>query len=65
MGGNVCSMSTSIDVTTDDETTPTDNVIIATGGRENDLKIWDSTRTEATPIFRARNVCNNVLCTTY
>ena len=32
-------------------------LVVATGGKENDLKLWDSTRPDAPPIFKARNVC--------
>lgn len=39
---------------------PNDPHMIATGGKENDLQIWDLNRPEA-PVFRARNVKPNFL----
>lgn len=56
----MCCMATNYDIATptnNEVTTPTGNsLIIATGGKENDLKLWDPARPDATPIFRARNV---------
>ena len=48
VGGDVCSMSCS----------PNEQLLVATGGKENDLKLWDGSRPEAPPIFKARNVSN-------
>ncbi len=31
-------------------------LVAATGGKENDLQLWDTARPDATPIFKARNV---------
>ena len=47
VGNDVCSMSTSVDG---------GRLLIATGGKENDLKLWDSDRPDALPIFKAKNV---------
>ncbi len=33
---------------------------VATGGKENDLKIWDGNR-PGTPVFQAKNVIINLL----
>ena len=35
---------------------PSSEVIVATGGKENHLKVWDSTQQTHTPIFTAKNV---------
>ena len=40
---------------------PAEQSIVATGGKENDLQLWDLHRTDAGPKFRARNVKNNFL----
>lgn len=40
---------------------PTERSLVATGGKENDLQLWDLNRTDAGPRFRARNVKNNFL----
>ena len=40
---------------------PAERSLVATGGRENDLQLWDLHRTDAGPKFRARNVKNNFL----
>ncbi len=37
-------------------TTNKEGLLIATGGKENDLKLWDGNRPDAPPIFKARNV---------
>ena len=29
---------------------------VATGGKENDLKLWDGNRLDAGPLFQAKNV---------
>ncbi|ELT93981.1 hypothetical protein CAPTEDRAFT_221486 [Capitella teleta] len=39
---------------------PRENNILATGGKENDLKVWDVERTSA-PVFAAKNVRNDWL----
>ena len=36
-------------------------LVVATGGKENDLKIWDGNRPDAPPIFKARNVIITVV----
>ena len=40
---------------------PTEQSVVATGGKENDLQLWDLNRTDVGPKFRARNVKNNFL----
>lgn len=35
---------------------PDTPLLVATGGKENDLKLWDGNRPDAAPIFRAKNV---------
>lgn len=32
------------------------DLMIATGGKSNDLKLWDGNRPDAPPVFKARNV---------
>ena len=34
-------------------------ILIATGGKENDLKVWNLKLDSKDPIFRAKNVPNN------
>ena len=36
---------------------PNTHLLVATGGKENDLKLWDGNKCEAPPIFKAKNVC--------
>lgn len=31
-------------------------LLVATGGKDNDLKLWDGNRPDASPIFKAKNV---------
>ena len=50
-GRELCSMRQS----------PSEEGLVATGGRENDLQLWDLNRTDEGPRFRARNVKNNFL----
>ena len=40
---------------------PAERSLVATGGKENDLQLWDLNRTDVGPKFRARNVKNNFL----
>ena len=35
---------------------PQDNHLMATGGKQNNLKLWDITSEQVTPIFKAKNV---------
>ena len=35
---------------------PDEPLLVATGGQENDMKLWDGTRPDASPVFKARNV---------
>lgn len=37
----------------------TSEVLVATGGKENDLKIWDVNSTNVEPLFKAKNVADN------
>lgn len=46
MGGSVDVMSASPEV----------DLMMVTGGKNNDLKLWDGNRPDASPIFKAKNV---------
>ena len=50
MGQDLCKMKASPDVP----------LLMATGGKENDLKLWDGGRPDAPPVFKAKNV--SLLC---
>lgn len=49
VGQDLCKMKVSPDVP----------LLVATGGKENDLKLWDGTRPDAPPVFKAKNVSFN------
>ena len=37
-------------------TSPDTSLLVATGGKENPLKLWDGNRPDAGPVFLAKNV---------
>ena len=45
-GPDVCRMAAS----------PDTGLLVATGGKENPLKLWDAHRADAAPVFQAKNV---------
>ena len=51
MGNNACVMAAS----------PSQSLQVATGGRENALKIWDGQQQSQEPLFTAKNVSSAVL----
>lgn len=51
VGKNIFAMSAS----------PDEPLLVATGGQENDMKLWDGTRPDASPVFKARNVPEDYL----
>ena len=51
MGQDLCKMKASPDVP----------LLMATGGRENDLKLWDGGRPDAPPVFKAKNVSFDIM----